>query len=420
MESIVDTSKTQFSWLKTLGPGIMMATAAIGGSHLVASTKAGAIFGWQLMGLILLINLLKYPFFRAGVQYTMGTGKSLIQGYAEMGRFYLWVFYALLVFSTVVNIAAVLLFSASLLGAFLPWSISLVSLSGILLIGCLALLMLGRYKALDSVSKMIMVILSITTVLAVIIAFISESGVVNTYQGPSPWTLASLGFLVAMMGWMPAPIEISSITSLWLMSQKEEQNVTPKSALRDFNVGYIATAVLAIVFLTLGALVFYGSGVELKSSGIGYSHQLVSMYASTIGEWSTNLINLIAFMCILGTTLTVIDGYCRAIVETTSALMKEREIHRRKWVNICMLIASALAMCILIFFTSALMPMLNFAMIFSFTTTPIFALLNYLLVKKTPLTGRLEMKPWLRNLSILGLIYLFGFLFLFIWWKFFL
>ncbi|MGL5110828.1 MAG: divalent metal cation transporter, partial [Vibrio ordalii] len=72
--------------LRSLGPGIMMAAAAVGGSHLVASTQAGAIYGWQLAGLILLVNLLKYPFFKAGIQYTMGTGKSLVQGYAHLGR----------------------------------------------------------------------------------------------------------------------------------------------------------------------------------------------------------------------------------------------------------------------------------------------------------------------------------------------
>ncbi len=73
-------SRTGLSHLvRSLGPGIMMAAAAVGGSHLVASTKAGAIYGWQLAALILLVNLFKYPFFRAGVQYTVGTGNSLIQ-----------------------------------------------------------------------------------------------------------------------------------------------------------------------------------------------------------------------------------------------------------------------------------------------------------------------------------------------------
>jgi len=48
---------------KSLGPGILLAGAAIGGSHLLSSTTAGARFGFSLVGLILLTNLLKYPFF---------------------------------------------------------------------------------------------------------------------------------------------------------------------------------------------------------------------------------------------------------------------------------------------------------------------------------------------------------------------
>ncbi|KOO11162.1 hypothetical protein AKJ18_30525, partial [Vibrio xuii] len=90
MESItISAPQTRFSLahlVRSLGPGIMMAAAAVGGSHLVASTKAGANYGWQLAALILLVNLFKYPFFRAGVQYTMGTGNSLVEGYSKMGK----------------------------------------------------------------------------------------------------------------------------------------------------------------------------------------------------------------------------------------------------------------------------------------------------------------------------------------------
>ncbi|VTR29070.1 manganese transporter NRAMP [Actinobacillus pleuropneumoniae] len=51
------------SKLKAMGPGILMASAAVGGSHIVASTQAGAIYGWQLALIIILANLFKYPFF---------------------------------------------------------------------------------------------------------------------------------------------------------------------------------------------------------------------------------------------------------------------------------------------------------------------------------------------------------------------
>lgn len=237
--------------LRSLGPGIMMAAAAVGGSHLVASTKAGAIYGWQLAIMILLVNLLKYPFFRAGIQYTMGTGQSLVQGYAKLGRAYLWVFMVLSVVSAIINTAALLLFSASLLAYFVPFELSTVILSTVVLVTCLVILFAGHFRALDSLSKVIMAVLTIATLLAVVIAAVNPAQVVVETTSPSPWTLAAIGFLVVTMGWMPAPIEISSITSVWLKRQCREQQVTPQSALFDFNVGYIGTAILAIVFFSI-------------------------------------------------------------------------------------------------------------------------------------------------------------------------
>ncbi|MBY8215921.1 Nramp family divalent metal transporter [Vibrio fluvialis] len=402
--------------LRSLGPGIMMAAAAVGGSHLVASTKAGAIYGWQLAVLILLVNLFKYPFFKAGVQYTMGTGDSLVEGYAKMGKPYLWIFTVLAVFSGIVNTAALLMFSASLLSYFIPFELSMPVLCGIVLATCLIILFAGHYRALDTLSKVIMAVLTIATLLAVVIAAANPAPVTVTTEGPSPWTLAAIGFLVVTMGWMPAPIEISSLTSVWLKSQCRQQRVTAQSALFDFNVGYIGTAILAIVFLALGALVLHGTGVELSKSGVGFSHQLVGLYASTIGEWSRYLIAVIAFFCIFGSTITVIDGYSRVIAES-QRLLKEQKEQSPKVLQGWMILVSAASLAIIVFFASALMPMLNFAMIMAFMTTPVFALLNYVLVTRTELPDELKVGPKLKALSILGLIYLFSFLALFIWWK---
>ena len=405
--------------IRSLGPGIMMAAAAVGGSHLVASTKAGAIYGWQLAGLILLVNILKYPFFRAAIQYTMGTGKSLVEGYSQLGRVYLCLFAILSVISGIINTAALVIFSASLLSYFLPFGLSITFLSTAIVVVCLIILIAGHYRALDFLSKFIMATLSLATIVAVAIAFdLPSASTQATVSNLSPWSMAAIGFIVITMGWMPAPIEISSITSMWLKNQRKHQQVTAQSALFDFNVGYIGTAILALVFLSLGALIIHGTGTELSSSGVGFTHQLVGMYATTIGEWSRYLIAVIAFLCIFGSTITVIDGYARVISESQRLLKSEDEC-RTRTTQIWMAVISAFALVILVFFTSALMPMLNFAMIMAFITTPFFALLNYLLISRSHLPKPLCLGKTLKALSIVGLIYLFGFLAVFVWWKWF-
>jgi len=51
---------------KSIGPGLIMAAAAMGVSHLVQSTRAGAEFGYALVWAVLLANLFKYPFLEFG------------------------------------------------------------------------------------------------------------------------------------------------------------------------------------------------------------------------------------------------------------------------------------------------------------------------------------------------------------------
>ena len=407
--------------LSSFGPGIVTAACCVGGSHLVASTQAGAKYGWQLAILILLVNLFKYPFFRAAVQYTAGTGESLVQGYARMGRGYLYAFTVLCLIAAFVNSAALLIFSANLLVYFVPAGISIAWLSAAVIAICLAILFMGHYKALDTISKAIMVTLSIATVLAMIIAFGETGGssvVVPQSELPSAWELSALGFLVITMGWMPTTIDISAITSLWLKQQMSENpDVTGKSALLDFNVGYIATALLAIVFLSLGSMLLYGTGVELAKGGVGFTNQLISLYTNTIGDWSKTLIAVIAFFCIFGSMLTVLDGYGRVLAETQSLILTGQPASNERWLGFWILVIAAVALAIVVVWTSSLLAMLNFAMTVGFVAAPFVALLNYVLIKRTALTDDLQSGKGLNLLAICGLLYLAGFVALFIWWK---
>ena len=74
--SEVSTPVEKSTWaskFSALGLGIVMASAAVGGSHIIASTQAGAIYGWELVSIVILANLFKYPFFRFGVQYILSS-----------------------------------------------------------------------------------------------------------------------------------------------------------------------------------------------------------------------------------------------------------------------------------------------------------------------------------------------------------
>ena len=406
--------QTHTSWkshLGALGPGILMATAAIGGSHLVASTQAGALFGWQLFWLILAVNVLKYPFFRFGMEYTLATKNSLVEGYKNKGPVYFYSFIGLNILAAVVNTAGVLLLTASLLHYALPVVIEVTLLCWILLGVCLAILLLGHFKALDSVAKGIMGLLTLATVIALVIAFSNGPMAPADYVGPSPYELVMLSFMVALMGWMPAPIEISALSSLWLKEKQAQQAVTKSQGLFDFNVGYWLTACLALVFFSLGVLVQYGQSSSIELGGVAFAKQLIDMYALTIGEWARPLVSAIAFLCMFGTTLTVLDGYARTLNESHKLLGFGQSKHS---LNIWLILQALAGMAVILFFKSALGPMLTFAMTLAFVTTPVFAWLNFSLVRSEP---AIKHSVLLRSLTWLGLVYLVGFAVAFVVWK---
>lgn len=405
-------TSTWQSKIKALGPGILMASAAVGGSHIVSSAQAGAMYGWSLLLLVILTNLFKYPFFRFGAEYTLETGKNLVEGYAEKGKVYLGIFFILNVFSALVNTAAVGILCAAIVASAFPnaLGLSITQWSLILIVIIWAMLLFGGYKFLDGLAKWIMSALTLATVLAVIVAIIEHPEYGSDFVEKTPWQMTALPFIVSLMGWMPAPIEISAINSLWTAEKGKTVDISIKDGLFDFNVGFIGTAILAVFFVALGALIQYPTGQEVQAAGAAYIQQFVGMYASVLGDWSRFLITFIAFLCIFGTVITVIDGYSRVNAESLRLLFKKKEISQKE-LNVWMTATSIIGGIIIYFFQGSVAPMLRFAMIASFLTTPFFALLNYLLV-----TGENKnLAKWLKALSILGLIFLFGFAFFFIY-----
>ncbi|MGB3185379.1 MAG: NRAMP family divalent metal transporter [Ornithinimicrobium sp.] len=396
--------------IAALGPGILMASAAIGGSHLISSTQAGARFGWQLAFVIVLANLLKYPFFRFGPQYTMESGRSLVEGYAAKGRAYLWIFFILASVSSVISTAGVGLLGAVILGFMLPDSFApgIPALATAMMASAWLLLIAGHYRALDAVTKVIIVTLTLATVVATFMAASAGSERVAGFVEPTPWTWATLPFLVAIMGWMPAPIEISALNSLWIQAKQKLHPSKTKDVLFDFNVGYATSATLALFFLALGALVQYGSGVEFADEGGAYVDQLLQMYGTAIGEWAVPLMAVIAFACMYGTVITVIDGYARACAESLRLLRGDSEFSRRS-LNLWLTGIAVAGLVIIVGMSASLATMLTFAMISAFITAPVFAWLNFSLVR-----GEGTLTPTLRYLSYAGLVYLAGFAGLFL------
>ncbi len=392
-----------------IGPGILMAGAAVGVSHLVQSTRAGADFGFALIWIILLANLIKYPFFEFGSRYTAATGETLLDGYKKLGKPYLLAFMGCNIITATGSIAAIMYVTAALFANVMPFTLPVEIWAVIIMCICLALFISGHYSFVDRAVKVLMVVLVVSTVFAFTMALVNYTPEVKVenFISKEPWNLASLAFIIALMGWMPGPIEISTWQSLWMEAKTRGEGKAPtmKQALTDFNFGYILCVVLAILFLSLGALVMHGSGEEFTNGAVGFAGQVINLYTSSIGEWARPIIAIAAFTTMFSTTITLLDAYPRSLGYATNILLsgeqKNRSYQKYRWLWSVILYAAALV--IIYAFTSGIKTLVDIVTIVAFIAAPIFAFLNMKLIfsKFTPD----EAKPtgWLKYLTFFGL-----------------
>ncbi|MBU0469280.1 MAG: divalent metal cation transporter [Candidatus Omnitrophica bacterium] len=403
-------------FFKALGPGIIFAGTSIGVSHIVHSTRAGANYGFTLLGLVILINVLKYPFFEFGPRYVTATQENLLLGYKRLGN---WAFYLYLAlaFATMFPIqAAVTMVSTGLLVNLLGWSYPPVYLAAIILSVCAVVLIIGKYPLFDKTMKLMMVILFVSTITAFAMALGSRGEQAGAMCGKFTWDLSGISFLVVLMGWMPSTIDISVWHSFWSSERIKQTKYVPtmKETLFDFHLGYWLTMVMAVFFLGLGALVMFNSGEVFSNSAVTFTGQVISLYTKALGQWSFPVIATAATVTMFSTSLSCFDAYTRIVREASVIVFPKTKDHADMIYLMWMIVLAVVSTVIIGKFIHQLKTFVDFATTLSFLAAPVFAYINYRTVTSEHMPAYARPGKKLRILSWTGIIFLsfFGILYL--------
>ena len=376
-------------FLSRLGPGLLYAGAAVGVSHLVQSTQAGGMFGFELIIAIIIIHAVKYPFFEFGPRYTAATGQHILHGYLKLGKWAVWLYLLMAIATMFIVQAAITVVTAGLitnifgldgLGGHDPQTVAFI-IGSLLLLISFTLLVSGHYMLLDKLMKIIILILTVTSIAAVIMLLFDNPGHHKTATVFFTFTdTAHLIFLATFLGWMPAPLDLSIWHSIWAKSKNDSDGkiASLRETLFDFRVGFIGTAFLAICFLLLGALVMYGSGIPFAAGGAAFAGQLLDMYQQALGDWAYPIVAIAAIATMFSTTLTVLDAFPRSISASLELLfpgrIRQRNPHFTYMISLAILIAGTLF--ILFFYMTSMREVVKIATVISFVAAPIIAILN--------------------------------------------
>ena len=393
-----------------LGPGLLFASMAIGTSHLVLSTKAGAMYGMFMALPIILANLLKYPFFEFGVRYTRVKEHSLTEGYAALSKRYLYLYAGVNLVSAFTILAALYSVTAGMtlnvIGT--GTGLSMQSMSVLLFLMISALIIIGRYAQLEKALKYLVLILFVALLATVVLVL--QNGKAPSqpeFTPPNYFDQAGLLFLISLIGWMPTAVEASGWVSLWNLEKLKKHKEVPslKETLSEFNLGYFITALLALFFFFIGYMTLYGSGTPLSASGVVFAKELTELFTTQLGNWAKILISISALAAMLSTCLSAHDALARVIVDLGQRL----EITQKNYFNWAVIGLSITNLSVIIGFTASMGKLVSIATFASFVFAPILGYMNHKLVFSADFPEQAQPSRFMKGLSYLGIVFLGSF-----------
>lgn len=365
------------------GPGIILMMTGIGTSHLITAPAAGGRFEFALLWCIPIAYIFKYYGFEMAFRFTNATGKSLMDAYSTAWRKWpLWYVLVTTIIQSAVGQSGRLIAASAVLSYLMVLSFDIklpMYIYGIILgVLSVAILLRGKYAAVETVSKIAagMLVLSSIAVYFWNPAPLSEMGHFFQFDTPEGSWLIIAGFL----GLLPTGIDVSLQASEWgkakkvgmsrvrehleeaglansfdpFTSKKEDlmiktENLTGnareyssrwfKIALWDFRFGHIISFFIACIFLLLSAMWIYPSEV----SGREVMEEIAKIFTKSVGPWMMVVFLGGAFAATFSTAFNYFDGWprivgacCRNLFKSTANLsgIARADLgdeHKSKW-----------------------------------------------------------------------------------------
>ncbi len=339
--------------LRHFGPGIILMMTGIGTSHLVTAPTAGGRFAYALLWCLPVAYVLKYYAFEAAFRFTNATGKSLIEAYATAPRKWpLWYVLTMTLIQCAIGQAGRLVAAAAVVyyvaSEVLGWPFSLTGIAVTLGVASVAVLLYGRYEAVENSAKVLAAVMVASTlaVYAYEPAPLAEMGAFFLVEIPDgSWLVVA-----ALVGLLPTGVDVSLQASEWGKAKKvgmsrirdrmEELGLArsfdafrpslddltvrterlPARAreycrrwfrigLWDFRLGHAVSFLMAAVFMLLAAVWLYPNAVE----GTAVMGEIAGIFTNSMGPNMMGLFMVGAFAATFSTAFNYFDGWPRIV-----------------------------------------------------------------------------------------------------------
>ncbi len=353
--------------LRLIGPGIILAAAAIGSGELILTPRAGALYGLSIAWIIVVSVVYKLTLTLGLARYTIATGEDIFQGFSHLPGPRFWFVWAMSVVFLLgaVGYSGISLACGSSLSALFP-SLSMVQWAVVVVILAYLLLLGGSYGSVEKAAF----VLSFVLIVGILYSLtVLQPGVSFFLRGLVPELPTGAGqTAVSLLGWTAGGTS-TLIYSFWIiekgigtnrgsggLNRDIKKNSEDAKNLRgwlslihlDTGLSYLLMMVVSLAFLTIGVLVLSTAGPDggpLIPSREETAVVLSRLLTAAAGPRAKYIFLTAAFAILYSTVIGLVDGKSRAL--RTALRMLAPRLDRISDVNVYRLFVTL--MCLIIF-----------------------------------------------------------------------
>lgn len=302
------------------GPGLVFLAAAVGPQDLVSNASAGANYGYSFVWALGLIVLGRYIFLETTARYVMATGKSLIEGYAGLGRWPL----SLALIAIVIKRHTSNLYQLLLLGITANWVVPLPFGGGPVVWSLVfwtlgfALMYFGGYRQVERWCRPLVLLLGGALAATAVLAKPSVEEIAYDLFHPS-WGDAGHGISAVFVLMTLAGATAGSISNFKYAAFLHEKGWRSKANLAEQRID-LATGAAGL--LVTGLLVQAAAAGALGPSAaeITDPESLIGAFAAALGETGRLMVAIGLWAATFTSYLGANTGYALLTADTWARL----------------------------------------------------------------------------------------------------
>jgi Mn2+/Fe2+ NRAMP family transporter len=353
-EAHIPPPKTFSGKLKLIGPGIILAAAAIGSGELILTPRAGALFGLSIAWIIIVSVIYKLFLTLGLARYTIATGEDIFVGFSHLPGPRYWFVWIMGVIYLVgaVGYSGISLACGSALYALFP-SLSMVQWAVFVVVLAYVLLLSGSYEPVEKAAFILSIVL-IVGVLYSLSALRPDIG--WFFKGLAPKLPSGSGqTAVSLLGWTAGGTS-TLIYSFWILEKGIGRDKSGGihfkgwlSLIRlDTGISYFLMILISFAFLAIGVLVLSTAGPEgspLIPAREETTAVLSRLLTVATGPKTKSIFLVAALAILYSTVIGLVDGKSRALRSAIQIILpKSKRISDKSMYRIF-----ATLMCLVIF-----------------------------------------------------------------------